>query len=566
MALKVYKPEILRQVGQIERIKREFKAGSVLSHPNLVRIYDYSIEEKEARPFLVMEYVDGITLDKWLNMFCPISGRLLLRIVDQLIDALVHLHENGVTHRDFKPQNIMISSSFDIKVMDFGVVRITRDTPITPKDKFVGTIRNSSPEMLFGKDYDHRTDLYSLGTVIYNLLYGEQIFAEENQFATLIDLIKNQMPHFDKSVVSRNEVSAFLLDLTKSLLQKEPNNRPSTGTELKHSLDPIRDVAPVSESLEFLHGYIATPLTGLEEDAREAIVFASSTIAQVAKEYELYVYQPRKATDPILHRDIGASAVYLLDRKRVVSADVLFILANKPSFGVGQELEIAASYGKPTILIARQETAISRMMTGSFANLLDQIAYDGSPEDLARKLRKSLSNNLDAIRTWKRASPSDSLEKIGQKLIKLRRQSGYEKPEELADDLGISSRIIIAIENGSYENIGLDLLTRICGLLGYSVRNLFEPSVKPAGNVKADGNIRRLERVAMTLHWSASDYIMLRDDYLRQLAASGEPPTITEDQWRSRHGALEQRRFIEAQIEKPDSSNKSDLSDHPRLF
>src|SRR5439155_13070978 len=125
------------------------------------------------------------------------SARLLVRIIEQLVSGLNHLHENSIIHRDLKPQNIMLSSAFEPKIMDLGVVRITTATPITPKDKFVGTIRNAAPEFLFGRDYDARADLYSLGTIIYMLLFGEQVFADEDQFARLIDRVRSTAPNFD---------------------------------------------------------------------------------------------------------------------------------------------------------------------------------------------------------------------------------------------------------------------------------------------------------------------------------------------------------------------------------
>lgn len=544
LALKKYKPDILRQAGQLERIQREFTVGSTMAHPNLVRMHDYSSKTDHDGPFLVMEYVDGMTLDKWINMFHPISGRLLLRIAEKLVGAIECLHQNRIIHRDIKPSNIMISSNFDVKIMDFGVVRITHDTALTPKDKFLGTIRNSSPELLYGQTYDHRTDLYSLGTVFYNLLHGEEVFAEEDQFARLIEKVKNEIPHFQSSISNQNETSATLLELTINLLEKRPEIRTASADEIKTRFELIRQMIPSDNGIEPLHGYIATALTGLEADAREAIIFTSSKIVEVAKEHHLYVYQPRKASDPLLHKDLEPDAVYMLDRKRVIGADVLLVLANQTSFGVGQEIEIASSYSKPTILVVREGVNISRMVTGSFANFLDdeRIVYS-TPEDLARKLHRFLSRNLTAIREWKQKFRTSPGVGIGQKIAQYRERAGHSSPQEFAKILGISPRVLKALENGNYENIGVRLLTNICRGLIISMRTLFEDDAVSPKAESPDRNLKRLEILARNHGWSAEDFIGVRDDYLKQLAASGENDIISNEKWIERRSALEQRKL-----------------------
>ena len=558
LAIKIYRPEILRQTKQLDRIRREFLVGSQHAHPNLVLIHDCSIDDRSRPPHLVMEYVDGIRLDTWLQMFHPLPRNLLLRIVDQLLDALSHLHATGITHRDFKPANIMVSSTFDAKVMDFGVVRVTHDSPITPKDKFVGTIRNSSPEMLFGRDYDHRTDLYSLGTVLYPLLYGEEVFAEESQFARLIDLVKDTYPELDPSVASRDDVSSALFELTKQLLRKTPIERPVDVEDVRRRLTPVRASLVPELDYEPLHGYVATALTGLLPDAREAIAFVSSRIAEVAKDHGIYVYQPRKATDPLLHPDVDAAAVYLLDRHRVVSADVIFFLANQPSFGVGQELEIAATYSKPTILLVREGTTLSRMVTGSFANLLDELVYK-TPEDLVRKLKRSLSRHSSTIRQFKATTPPSPQARLGHSLLSARTAAGYQSPEELAAALGISTKIILAIERGDYDNVGVHLLARLCRALNLSLHALFDPSTPADSRRRTDPNLVRLERLARRLSWNSTDYLDLRDDYLRQVAASGESSEFTDEQWRTRRTAQEQRRLKDIQDSSQQDSSQGTL-------
>jgi len=329
-------------------------------------------------------------------------------------------------------------------------------------------------------------------------------------------------------------------------------------------LEPAKIALAADELPSPIHGYIATALTGLDDDARDAIMFASSKIAEVAKEYALYVYQPRKATDPLRHKDVGASAVYRLDRRRVLDADLLIVIANRPSFGVGQEIEIAGSHSIPTILLVREGTVVSRMVTGSPANLLDQISY-GTPEELDRRLRESLNRNLQKVRLWRNLVRTKSGVNVAHKLVTLREARGYQSPADLAQAIGVSGRLLEAIEQGEYQNVSLQLLDRLASALGSSLRDLVSPATEMIKSVApaADANLKRLEDTARRLGWSATDYLDLRDDHLAQLAASGQTATLSQEQWMHRHGILEKRRLQETSDSTRRQSNLFESEDGP---
>lgn len=496
-------------------------------------------------------------------MFHPVSGRLLLRIVEQLLAGLAELHAKSIVHRDLKPSNVMLSSSFDVKIMDYGVVDVTSDSPITPDERFLGTVRNSSPELLLGKDYDARTDLYSVGTILYDLIYGEQIFSHENQRAMLQELKLHAKPNYPPAPASRDQVCSALLAITKELLEADPEARPNSVADVTARLEPVRALLQNEEAApQPLHGYIATALTGLQHDARDSIMLLSARIADVAKQHELYVYEPRKVTDPHEHPDVDSAAVYDLDRKRVIKADVLLILAKTPSFGVGQELEIAASYGKPTILIHERGVQVSRMMLGCPANFVATIEYT-SPEDLGKQLHKSLSDVLPRVRTWKSSTPKGSgrLE-IGTKLAALRSRAGFDVPGALAAELGLPARLIEAIEAGRLENIGVQLLHRVCVVLGVSVVELIGEGLPQQRQGRQDENLRRLEDLARRFSWPTDEYLDLRADYRKQLAAKGETETLSDDQWFARRTALEQRRLQADEASKDAATG----DEQPRLL
>lgn len=541
VALKIYKHEVLKEKEQLERISHELKASIQAAHPNVVKALDCDADHSDG-PYLVMEYVDGMPLSRWGAMYCPLSDRLLTTLVTQLVAGIAALHRVEIIHRDLKPDNVMISSSFDAKIMDLGVVRLTRDSHITPEERFLGTYRNSSPEMLLGKEYDLRTDIYSLGTIIYFLLHGYEVFHETNHRNQLVIRVLNEEVKFNEAVKNRSQTSAKLADLAERMLRKLPEERFQSIEDVNRELQSI--VGVVADSKRPLHGYVASALTNLPPEVRGHVAFTTDAIARTCKGFDLYVYQPRKATDPIVHAKISPEAVYELDRKRILDADVLIVLANQPSFGVGQEIEIAGGMGTPTILLRREGISLSRMVTGSFLNIQADIEYDPhSPEDLEQKLHQALPPVLQGIRS-REATSDGPLQKIGQRLRELRETAGFNQ-EEVATALGVSRHLVRAVEERppSYHNAGIVVLDRMTKLYGASVKNLVDDRAQKSRVPREDKNLRSLERVAVRQKWSAEDYLELMKDYQKELAASGASPTIDEKDWLDRHRSIEERRF-----------------------
>lgn len=562
VAVKVYKASILELAHQLDRIQREFRVGREITHPNLLSIYESSLREGAAEPsqgetpFLVMEYVDGVSLEDWLRMYGRMPIRLVSSIVRQLLEGLKELHSRDIIHRDLKPSNVMLSSTFEAKLMDFGVVRIRSDEALTPEERFLGSIRSAAPEMLFGNrdDYDYRADLYSLGSILYALLHGEEPFAEERQFARLVSRRANEDPEFDVSIDRHGAAEARLVRLARGLLARNPDERPTIDEAITEVVDTAALIS-AKEDPEPKYAYIATALTGLSDDAREAIMFASGKIAEVAKEYGVYVYQPRKASDPLLHTDIAPETVYRMDRRRVTKADLLIAILNHTSFGVGIELAIAGSFGTPTLLLARSGCTVSRMVVGSPLNLLSDgvLEYD-TPEVLERKLRRVLTESADRIAEWREQRQRPRGLTVGQRLQEYRRARGYVSELEFARRVGVSARVIEGLERGEFEFLDVGVLTRACQVLGVSITDLLagDGAMVPI-STDSDPNLQRLELIAGQLGWSTTDFLELRSDYLRELAATGGGArgSVSEESWEKRHSALHQRKLRDRQGKSP---------------
>lgn len=359
------------------------------------------------------------------------------------------------------------------------------------------------------------------------------------------------MPDFDESFAHRAPPYPELLDLTKRLLAKASDDRPSTAQEILQSLLQLQARLDPSDAVP-LHGYVASALTGLSSEVRERVALKCNKVAEVCRELEIYVYQPRKATDPTAHPDVSPTAVYRLDRQRVLAADLLIIIADVPSMGVGQEIEIAGAFGTPTILVTRSDGQVSRMVTGSHLNLVDHIQYS-SPEEFERNLREAISRHIVALRTRssQRAQPGIPLDFVAR-LEEARDAAGL-TVQAAATRAGISESLLSAIEREAvaYHNVGLHAVGRLLNVYGITWADLLgshsSSTMSPATGVEVqriDGNLRRLEETARKYGWTASDLLELRDEYQKERAASGARPTVSPQDWAARRQAIEQRKMV----------------------
>jgi hypothetical protein len=393
------------------------------------------------------------------------------------------------------------------------------------------------------------------------MLHGHQVFAGEKQFARLVELVTSEKPKIDESLRNSPEPVPALVNLAERLLEKDPDQRPSSIDEVLQVLESANKSQHKSAVIP-LHGYVATALTGVPEDAREAIAFKSSSIAAVCKQFDIYVYQPRMATDPLLHPDVEPEVVYARDRKRVISADLLILVADQPSLGVGQEVEIAGSFGVPTIIVRNEnaKTKLSRMVTGSFLNLVGEVTFR-TPEELTQKLRVLVGDSLDKIRSFKRSARPNISDKISAHLRAMRQEAAM-SIEEAAINIGTSPRLLRAIEERplNFHNAGLHIIGRLLAAYGKTAAELFGASnnALPTTPRGLDQNIRTLEHVARRAGWSAVDFFELRDDYQKSLVASGDTETVSSDKWLQRHNALEKRK-IQDELAKGGRTAEKDL-------
>ena len=174
VAIKILKDEFLGNAEFIRRFKNESKAIAVLSHPNIVKVYDVSFGDRIQ--YIVMEYIDGITLKDYLSQQKEIKWKEAIHFTVQILQALQHAHEKGIVHRDIKPQNIMLLQDGTIKVTDFGIARFSRSETRTITDKAIGSVHYIAPEQARGDLTDEKADIYSVGVMLYEMLTGQLPF------------------------------------------------------------------------------------------------------------------------------------------------------------------------------------------------------------------------------------------------------------------------------------------------------------------------------------------------------------------------------------------------------
>ena len=235
VAVKILKDEFIANDEFKRRFKNESKAIAVLSHQNIVKVFDVSYGD--VLQYIVMEYVDGITLKEYMLQQGKIDPREAIYFLTQILRALQHAHDKGIVHRDIKPQNIMLKSDGSIKVTDFGIARFSRSETRTMTDGAIGSVHYISPEQAKGSITNAKTDIYSVGVILYEMLTGRLPFQSDNAVSVALMQLQND-PEMPRSV--NPAIPVGLEQIIMRAMQKNQNDRYQSASAMLLDLDAYK--------------------------------------------------------------------------------------------------------------------------------------------------------------------------------------------------------------------------------------------------------------------------------------------------------------------------------------
>lgn len=236
VAVKMLKEGVGDDATSVKRFINESKAVSMLSHPNIVSIYDVSV--RGDLKYIVMEHIRGITLKNYMSRKGKLPVREAVSFTEQILRALDHAHSKGIIHRDIKPQNIMLLKNGMIKVADFGIAKLPSAETVTVTDKAIGTVYYISPEQASGKPIDPRSDLYSVGVMLYEMVTGTLPFSADSPVSVALMQIHNT-PRPPRALCP--ELPLGLQQIILRAMEKDPERRYQSAREMLRHIVALKN-------------------------------------------------------------------------------------------------------------------------------------------------------------------------------------------------------------------------------------------------------------------------------------------------------------------------------------
>jgi len=289
VALKLIKPEIAADKKIIERFTNELRTARKIGHRNVGRMYD--IGEEKGSHYITMEYVSGQDLKGLIRQSKRLSVHTALSIAKEICEGLAEAHRLGIVHRDLKPSNVMIDREGTARIMDFGIARTVRGKGITGSGVMIGTPEYMSPEQVDAKDIDQRSDIYSLGVILYEMLSGRLPFEADSPFAIGIKH-KTEAPQDPREL--NPQITRDLSGVILKCLEKDKENRYQTAEQVKSDLERIGQGLPATELIPAKRKPLTSREITVKFNLKKIALPGLAAIALVAVATLLLILSPRK--------------------------------------------------------------------------------------------------------------------------------------------------------------------------------------------------------------------------------------------------------------------------------
>jgi serine/threonine protein kinase len=243
VAVKVLRQQFTHDDDFVKRFRREAQAAASLSHPNIVSIYD--VGQVEDTHYIVMEFIDGANLNEIIRDRAPLQADEAVRVTGQICDALEHAHHNQIIHRDIKPHNILMGNNGRVKVTDFGIARAVTSSTITQTGSVIGSVHYFSPEHAKGVHTGEKSDIYSLGIVLYQMLTGSLPFLGESPISVAL---KHLQDTFERPRKINSHIPQSVENIILKAMRKNPQERYQSAREMQQDLETCLQINRINES------------------------------------------------------------------------------------------------------------------------------------------------------------------------------------------------------------------------------------------------------------------------------------------------------------------------------
>jgi serine/threonine protein kinase len=294
VALKLIKPEIAKDKKTIERFRNELKTARMIAHKNVCRMFD--LGEAEGAHFITMEFVPGQDLKGLIRQTGQLAVGTTINIAKQICDGLVEAHKLGVVHRDLKPSNIMIDKEGNVRIMDFGIARSLEAKGLTGAGVMIGTPEYMSPEQVEGKDVDHRSDIYSLGVILYEMVTGRVPFEGDTPF-TIGMKHKGEIPQDPRELNA--QISDDLSRVILKCLEKDKEKRYQSSDNVRAELKKLEQGLPTTERIEPKKKPLTSREITVQFNLRKLLIPVLAVMAVVAVGLIIWSPWTQKESAPI---------------------------------------------------------------------------------------------------------------------------------------------------------------------------------------------------------------------------------------------------------------------------